>query len=73
MSSYPHPIIAREGWPFVAIALVVATDVTMAGWTAVAIVAWLATLFIPQLFRDPKRDVPQQPSAVLSRADGRHG
>jgi phosphatidylserine decarboxylase len=55
MSSYPHPIIAREGWPFV------------------AIVAWLATPFIPQFFRDPKRDVPQQPSAVLSRADGRHG
>lgn len=70
MSSYPHPIIAREGWPFVAIALVVATGVTMAGWTAVAIVAWLATLFILQFFRDPKRDVPQQPSAVLSPADG---
>lgn len=70
MSRYPHPIIAREGWAFVAIALVVASGVTIAGWTAVAIVAWLATLFIVQFFRDPKRDVPQQPNAVLSPADG---
>jgi phosphatidylserine decarboxylase len=64
MSSYPHPIIAREGWPFVAI------GVTIAGWAAVAIVAWLATLFILQFFRDPKREVPQQRNAVLSPADG---
>jgi phosphatidylserine decarboxylase len=70
MSSYPHPIIAREGWPFVAIALVVAIGVTIAGWTAVAIVAWLVALFILQFFRDPKRDVPQQPNVVLSPADG---
>ncbi len=70
MSSYPHPIIAREGWPFVATALAVAIGVTIAGWTAVAIVAWLVALFILQFFRDPKRDVPQQPNVVLSPADG---
>jgi phosphatidylserine decarboxylase len=70
MSSYPHPIIAREGWPFVAIALLIAIGVTLAGWTAVAIIAWLAALFILQFFRDPKREVPQQPNAVLSPADG---
>jgi len=29
MSSYPHPIIAREGWPCVAIALVAAPKVAV--------------------------------------------
>lgn len=28
MSSYPRPIVAREGWPFVTIALAVAIGVT---------------------------------------------
>jgi phosphatidylserine decarboxylase len=71
MSSYPHPIIAREGWPFVAIALIVAAALTVAGWYAVAILAWLVALFIVQFFRDPPRAVPSQPNAVLAPADGR--
>ena len=32
---------------------------------------WLATLFILQFFRDPAREVPADPEAVLSPADGR--
>ena len=32
---------------------------------------WLATLFILQFFRDPAREVPADPSAVVSPADGR--
>ena len=70
MSSYPHPIIAREGWPFVAIAVVVAIVATLAGWTVAAIAAWLAALFVLQFFRDPAREVPAQPNAVLCPADG---
>ena len=70
MSSYPHPIIAREGWPFVAIAVVVAIIVTLAGWWVAAIAAWIATLFVLQFFRDPARTVPSQPNAVLCPADG---
>ncbi|NMF91113.1 phosphatidylserine decarboxylase family protein, partial [Aromatoleum petrolei] len=32
-SNYPHPILAREGWPFIAIALVVALVInTSAGF-----------------------------------------
>jgi phosphatidylserine decarboxylase len=71
MSSYPHPIIAREGWPFVALAVGVALAFTIAGWYAPAILAWLVALFVTQFFRDPPREVPSQPNAVLAPADGR--
>jgi phosphatidylserine decarboxylase len=38
------------------------------GWSAPL---WLATLFVLQFFRDPAREVPPDPQAVLSPADGR--
>ena len=71
MSAYPHPVIAREGWPFLIVAFVVALALSLASWWALAALAWLAFLFILQFFRDPPRDAPTQPNAVLSPADGR--
>ena len=71
MSSYPHPIIAREGWQFVAIVVVVALALTVAQLWILAALAWLAALFVLQFFRDPPRNVPALPNAVLSPADGR--
>jgi len=70
MNSYPHPIIAREGWPFLAIALILALGATV--WCAVwSIPVWIIALFVLQFFRDPAREIPQQKGAVLSPADGR--
>jgi len=69
-AEYPHPIIAREGWPFLAAALVISVFVT-AGWGWLSIPFWLATLFILQFFRDPPRSLPDQADAVISPADGR--
>lgn len=71
MSRYPHPLIAREGWPFIAIAVVVALVASVAGWWLLAVPAWLVVLFVVQFFRDPPREIPTQPDAVLSPADGR--
>ena len=70
MNTYPHPIIAREGWPFLTIALVVAVVATLmlGGWSWPF---WVIALFVLQFFRDPPRTVPLQPNAVLSPADGR--
>ncbi|HET7297540.1 MAG TPA: phosphatidylserine decarboxylase [Burkholderiales bacterium] len=69
--SYPHPLIAREGWLFVLIALAAALGVGfLAGWWW-SIPVWLAALFVLQFFRDPPRDVPEDAGAVLSAADGR--
>jgi phosphatidylserine decarboxylase len=67
---YPHPVIAREGWPFLAIAIAVSLLVTwFACWWSLPF--WLLALFILQFFRDPPRNVPGDPGAVLSAADGR--
>ncbi len=68
---YPHPIIAREGWPFLAIAAVVATVLTALGFIVPAFLAWVAFAFILQFFRDPARTIPQGAKSVLSPADGR--
>ena len=71
MKNYPHPIIAREGWPFLAGALVLSVVVTLAtGWLW-ASPLWLISLFVLQFFRDPARDVPQGSNLVIAPADGR--
>jgi phosphatidylserine decarboxylase len=68
---YPHPLIAREGWPFVAggvlLALIVAA---LAGW-GWSLPFWLLAAFVLQFFRDPPREVPDDPRAVAAPADGR--
>ncbi len=71
MTHYPHPIIAREGWPFLAGILVIAflTSTFIGGF--VAFLVWIVALFVLQFFRDPARVVPQDVGAVLSPADGR--
>jgi phosphatidylserine decarboxylase len=70
LAHYPHPIIAREGWPFLAIAVGVAAVATwVAPWWSVPL--WLAALFVLQFFRDPARPVPEGEGLVLSPADGR--
>lgn len=70
MNNYPHPIIAREGWPFLSLAVALAALVTYfsAVWS---IPLWIIALFVLQFFRDPARTIPQHPNAVLSPADGR--
>lgn len=71
MSSYPHPLLAREGWPFIAAALVLALVVLGVFGFAWSIPFWIILLFVVQFFRDPPRAAPAQANAVLSPADGR--
>lgn len=71
MNSYPHPLLAREGWPFIIGSGVVATALTYAcGWGWAAPV-WVVFIFCVQFFRDPPRQIPQGEKDVLSPADGR--
>jgi len=70
-SRYPHPLIAREGWPFLGIAVAVSLGVQFFLASMWALPCWAATLFILQFFRDPAREVPDDPRAVLAPADGR--
>jgi phosphatidylserine decarboxylase len=70
LAHYPHPLIAREGWPFLGAAVAAAAVVTwLGGWWSVPF--WLAALFVLQFFRDPPREIPEGEGLVLSPADGR--
>ncbi|MDO5356274.1 MAG: phosphatidylserine decarboxylase, partial [Conchiformibius sp.] len=67
---YPHTIIAQEGWPFIIGGLVLSILFTfIGGWWSLPL--WLFVLFSLQFFRDPARNIPDTPNAVLAPADGR--
>ena len=68
---WPYPIVAREGWPFLAGAVVVSMVVTAVWGWAWASPLWLISLFVLQFFRDPPRIAPEGEGLVLSPADGR--
>jgi phosphatidylserine decarboxylase len=71
LGAYPHPIIAREGWPFIAAGVAAAL---LAGWLAGwwwSVPFWLAVAFVVQFFRDPPRAIPGDERTVVAPADGR--
>lgn len=71
MSAYPHPILAREGWPFIAASLLASLAVLyFFGWVW-SLPVWVFFVFCIQFFRDPVRPIPQGEKLVLSPADGR--
>ena len=68
---YPHPIIAREGWPFLGLAVVVAAAVAIAASWAWSLPFWLIAVFVLQFFRDPSRIIAEGERTVVCPADGR--
>ena len=62
---YPHPLIAREGWPFLGIGIAASLLVNFFCGFAWALPFWAITLFVLQFFRDPGRTVPEDPQAVV--------
>ena len=69
--NYPHPIIAREGWPFVAFSFFIALVANIGFGFGLALPFWLIAIFVTQFFRDPPRQLPSNPHAIVSPADGR--
>jgi phosphatidylserine decarboxylase len=67
--NYPHPLIAREGWPFVGGSLLLALLSSAGGWWSLPF--WLIFVFCLQFFRDPARVVAGGPRSVVAPADGR--
>lgn len=71
MNDYPHPLLAREGWPFIALALLAALGLMFfAGW-GWSVPVWIFFIFCIQFFRDPPRTIPPGEKNVLAPADGR--
>jgi phosphatidylserine decarboxylase len=67
--NYPHPIIAKEGWPFIAGAFVLALLASNAGLWSLPF--WVIFVFCVQFFRDPARVIAGGPKSVIAPADGR--
>ncbi len=68
---YPHPIIAKEGWPYLALVGVLALLVHYLGGIAWSWPLWIVFIFVLQFFRDPQRIPALGRDLVLSPADGR--
>ena len=67
--NYPHPFIAREGWPFIALSLALALLASSSGLWSLPF--WLIFIFCVQFFRDPARVIAGGPKSVVAPADGR--
>ncbi len=63
--------IAKEGLLFLLPAAFLTLIFFLIGWTILAIIVLLLTLFIAFFFRNPKRRIPSKPKAVVSPADGK--
>jgi phosphatidylserine decarboxylase len=71
MSNYNHPIIAKEGWPYLIALGLVALVLSKLFGVIFAAPIWIIFVFVLQFFRDPPRLVPVAPNTVLSPADGK--
>lgn len=68
---YPQPIIAREGWPILAGALIAVIVSWMLDLGIITFLFFVFLVFAFQFFRDPAREAPEDPRAVVSPVDGR--
>jgi phosphatidylserine decarboxylase len=68
---YPHPIIAKEGWPYLALVGFITLLVQYLGGFAWSWPLWIIFVFVLQFFRDPQRIPAMGRDLVLSPADGR--
>ena len=71
MSVGRYPLVAREGWAHIALAVAAAAVVHYAAGWPWALPLWIAAVFVLQFFRDPPRTIPDDPRAIICPADGR--
>ncbi len=63
--------IARSGYPFILASASATVVFVFLGFGVTAALGAAATVFIVFFFRDPEREVPRDPGAVVAPADGR--
>jgi len=66
-----HPLLAKEGWFYIALTVFGAILTTVVFPLYVAIIFWIIAAFVLQFFRDPHRSIPQAEGSVISPADGK--
>ena len=65
-----YPIIAREGWLYITISLILSAYLTTISYS-ISIPFWIISVFIIQFFRDPQRKISGAKNLVVSGADGK--
>lgn len=70
MLAYRYPLIAREGWLWIAI-IFCAAVVTSLFFASLSIPLWILTVLIVYLHRDPHRKVPALPLGIVCPVDGK--
>ncbi|WP_337388329.1 phosphatidylserine decarboxylase [Sutterella wadsworthensis] len=68
---YPHPIMARKGWHMLAGAMIAVIVSWMLDLGIITFLFFVFLVFAFQFFRDPAREAPEDPRAVVSPVDGR--
>jgi phosphatidylserine decarboxylase len=63
--------VAREGWPFVGVAWMLAAALLVAGWWVGALLGLPVAVWVVAFFRDPTRDRVRGEDLVLAPADGK--
>ena len=66
-----YPILAREGWWHTLLAVATAAIIHYFFGPFWAAPLWIVVAFIVQFFRDPPRQIPDAPGAVICPADGK--
>jgi phosphatidylserine decarboxylase len=69
-ATYRHSAIAREGWTILAVTALAAALFQILVDPVIGVLFWIPWFLLLYLFRDPRRDVPSIPLAVLSPVDG---
>ena len=62
---------AKEGIPFIAVPAGVTLLTGLLGWSFVAFLGGIATLFSAWFFRNPARVIPQGPNLIVAPGDGK--
>jgi len=63
-------MLAREGFPFIIVPLLLAIALGLFGFLVLAVFFFLVATFMAFFFRDPRRVPPTEPGVIVSAADG---
>jgi phosphatidylserine decarboxylase len=67
----PQIPVAREGYPFIGLAVFCTLIFAILGFTSVTFIFLVLSLFVLGFFRDPERFIPPDDTALVSPADGK--
>ncbi len=71
MATKHEELIAREGWVFLFPTILLALVLFVFGFTILGSIAAVLAVYIAYFFRNPYRQIPDDPKGIVSPADGK--